>query len=135
MTPGCLWCGAAGWRGHHPTGRGPDGEYLDPELRLPYCHDHHELSHDDWRTLEVHASGRSDEPERGLCFIERVALRLRRLAATVGRLAEAHPQYKWLAAGARALKCWADELACFVAVLDKRDPGWRSEPAFYPAEG
>ncbi len=135
MSPGCLVCGDPACRGHHGTGRGPDGQYLDPDLRLPYCHDHHELSHDDWRTLEIDDSEQSEEPEQRLCFIERVELRLRRLAATAARLAEAHPQHKWLAAGARAMKRWADELACFIAALDKRDPGWTSDPGFYPAGG
>ena len=135
MTSGCLWCGAGGCRGHHPTGRGPDGRYLDPDLKFPGCHDHHELSHDDWRTLEIDDSERAQEPEQRLCFIERVALRLRRLAVTAGRLAETYPQAKWLAAGARALKRWADELACFIVALDRRDPAWRSDPAFYPTEG
>jgi hypothetical protein len=135
MTPGCLWCGAAGCRGHHPTGRGPDGRYLDPDLTFPSCHDHHELSHDDWRALGIQDCEHGQEPGRPPSFIERVELRLRRLAATVGRLAEAHPQHKWLATLARALKCWADELARDIAVRDKRDPGWRSDPGFYPAQG
>jgi hypothetical protein len=124
----------AGCRGHHPTGRGPDGRYLDPNLKLPYCHDHHELSHDDWRALWIDDSERDRQPERRLTFIERVERRLRRLAATVGRLAEAHPQHKWWAALARALKCWADELAHHLAAQDRRDPGWRSDPRFYPAD-
>ena len=135
MTPGCLWCGAPAWRGHHPTGRGPDGRYLDPELRLPYCHDHHELCGDDWRVLGIDDSKRGPAPARTLPLIERVELRLRRLAATVGRLADAHPQHEWLAALARALKRWADELASDVAARDRRDPGWRSDPRFYPAGG
>ena len=54
---------------------------------------------------------------------------------TVGRLAEAHPQHKWLATLARALKRWADELARDIAARDRRDPGWRSDPAFYPTQG
>ena len=135
MKPGCLVCGDPACQGNHPTGRGSDGRYLDPDLRLPYCHDHHELFHDDWRTLGIDDCKRAREPERTLSFIERVELRLRRLAATVGRVAEAHPQHKWLAALARALKCWADELARDIAVRDKRDPGWRSDPGFYPAQG
>jgi hypothetical protein len=135
VSPGCLVCGAAGCRGHHPTGRGPDGRYLDPDLTFPSCHDHHELSHDDWRALGIQDCEHGQEPGQRLAFIERVELRLRRLAATVGRVAEAHPQHKWLAAPARVLKRMADELACFIAALDQRDPGWRSDPAFYPTEG
>ena len=135
MTAGCLWCGAPAWRGHHPTGRDPDGRYLDPDLKFPSCHDHHELSHDDWRTLEIEDSERGREPQKRLCFIERVALRLRRLAVTVGRFAEAYPRATWLAAGARALKRWADELGWFISALDRHDPGWRSDPGFYPAGG
>ena len=135
MSPGCLVCGDVPCLGHHPTGRGPDDRYLDPDLRLPYCHDHHELCGDDWRTLGVEDSKRDREPERTLSLIERVERRLQRLAATVGRLAEAHPQHTWLTAGARALKRWADELTSFIAALDRRDPGWRSDPGFYPAQG
>ncbi len=70
-----------------------------------------------------------------LSFVERVALRLRRLAATVGRLAETYPQHKWLAALAGALKSWADDLANDIAARDKRDRGWRSDPSFYPTDG
>ncbi len=135
MSPGCVACGGAACLNHHPTGRDTDGRYLDPDLKFPSCHDDHELFHDDWRTLGVEDSKRGQDPERMLSFIERVALRLRRLAASVGRLAEAYPEQKWLAAGARALQRWADELACFIAALDRRDPGWRSDPAFYPARG
>jgi hypothetical protein len=135
MTSRCPICGAHGRRAHHPTGRGPDGRYLDPELRLPYCHDHHELAHDDWRTLFIEDRELGQEPNRPLAFIERVELRLRRLAATVARLAEAYPQYQWLAALAGALKGWADELARDIAARDRRDEGWRSDPSLYPTDG
>jgi hypothetical protein len=93
------------------------------------------LSHDDWRGLGIQDAEAAQVPGPSLSFVERVELRLRRIAATVGRLAEAHPQHKWLAALARALKCWADELARDIAARDSRDPAWRSEPGFYPAEG
>ncbi len=134
MSPGCLLCGAAGCHGHHPTGRDPDGRYLDADLRLPYCHDHHELSHDDWRTLDIRDGERGQKHERKLAFIERVELRLRRAAATVARLAEAHPQHKWLASLARVLKRWAGELASDIAARERRDAGWRSDPSFYPTD-
>jgi hypothetical protein len=135
MTARCLVCGATECLRHHPTGRGPDGRYLDPDLRLPYCHDNHELSHDDWRLLGIQAGEQGHVSERQLAFIERVELRLRRLAVTAGRMADAHPEHRWLAALARALKRWADELARDIAARDRRDAGWRSDPAFYPTEG
>jgi hypothetical protein len=134
MSGGCLWCGSSDCRVHHPTGRGPDGRYLDRDLRFPCCHDHHELSHDDWRALGIHDLGRNQAPERKLARVERVELRLRRLAVTVARLAEAYPQHEWSAAFARALKQWADELARDIAARDKRDKEWRSDPSFYPAD-
>jgi hypothetical protein len=135
MTARCLTCGATECRGHHVTGRDPDGRYLDPDLRPPYCHDHHELSHDDWRTLGIQNVARGQEAAPQLTLVERVELRLRRLAAAAARQAAAHPEHQWIAALARALKRWADELARDIAARDRRDAGWRSDPAFYPTEG
>jgi len=134
MTLGCLTCGAIWCERHHPTGRGSEGQYLDPDLRFPFCRDHHELTHDDWRTLGIHDPESGQEPGRQLTFIERVELRLRRAAATTARLAEAYPQCNWLAAVARALKRWADELARDIAARDRRDAEWRWDASFYPTE-
>ena len=134
MSARCLVCSAEGCTGHHPTGRGADGRYLDPDLRFNYCHDDHTLTHDDWRALGLPDTEGGQGQSIELPLVERVYLRLRRVAAGAGRLAEAHPEHPWIAALARALKRWADELARDIAARDRRDPGWRSDPSFYPIE-
>lgn len=129
MSGPCVVCGQAATRGHHLTGRGPAEQYLDPELVVPTCHDHHELLHDDWRALKL------EKIEERLTFFERWELRLRRLAAFAARQAEAHPD-RWLWRSlATCLTRWADELARGLRRLDERDPDWRSDPGFYPEGG
>jgi hypothetical protein len=50
----CLVCGGPVNRRHHPTGRNlVNGHYMDPRFTFGVCHDHHELFHDDWRTLGI----------------------------------------------------------------------------------
>ena len=135
MSTGCLICDARSVRAHHLTGRDADGRYLDPDLKLPCCHDHHELAHDDWRILNLQDPSEKEHSDAGLSFVERVERRLRRAASFMARLAEAYPQHAWIARTAQALKRWADELARDIAARDRRDAGWRSDPAFYPTEG
>jgi hypothetical protein len=132
MSARCLVCGSRDCVGHHPTGRGPDGGYLDRDLRLPYCHDDHTLVHDDWWTLRVQDPERGTEPAGELAFIEHVEVALRRGAATAARIADAHSEHAWIAAIARALKRWADMLRRHIEAQDRRDPGWRDDPGFYP---
>jgi hypothetical protein len=131
----CLVCTCRGSLGHHPTGRDPQGVYLDPDLKLPFCHDDHELAHDDWRMLRIADPARGGEGAVPLTLVERVELRLRRLAATTGRLAAACPGWVWIGELARSFKRWADELALDIRARDQRDPGWRAGGAFYPACG
>ncbi len=136
MSVKCVYCNApASWR-HHPTGRDrSNGYYLDPTFTLPTCRDHHALFHDDWRTLGVQDLAEKPQPGRGLAFVERVELCLRRGAALAGRLATAHPQHAWILQLAEALKRCANELARDIAARDRRDPGWRSDLGFYPGDG
>lgn len=118
---GCLICGAEITEAHHPTGRDLQGAYLDPRFTIPLCHDHHLVIHDDWWTLEV----QDQTPRNGgrrLTGVERVELRLRRLAIDGGRLAIADPQRGRIARLAECSKRWADELACDIAARDRRDP-------------
>jgi hypothetical protein len=135
MSTRCLICGAGECDGHHATGRAPNGRYLDPDVKLPLCHDHHELVGDDWRTLGVGDRKPRNLPKQDLSLIEQVELRLRRAAVVAGRLAAEHPDWPWLAALARALKRWADELARHIAAQDRRDPDWRTDSGFYPTTG
>jgi len=85
----CAYCGSEDVTGHHITGRDTQLQYLDPRLTVPLCHDHHYLAHDDLRVAGV------DDPAAGtsprLPFVERVELRLRRLAVALGRLAPRSP--------------------------------------------
>lgn len=126
MSARCIGCEAHASRRHHPTGRDFAEEYLDADLTVPVCHDDHELIHDDRRTLGT------QEPPAPLSWFERVELRLRRIAGDLARLAELHPDKGWLPRCARWLLRWADELANGLRAMDARDPGWRSDPAFYP---
>jgi hypothetical protein len=106
-------------RGHHVTGRGADGEYLDAVLKAPLCHDDHELCHEDLRNAGL------DRPCQARTLVEQVEYRLRRIALFFARVAEAdrnHVFYAWLA---RRLEVWANDLARHVASLDRYLPGWR----------
>jgi hypothetical protein len=122
----CAFCGSAACDLHHPTGKDADNEYLDPDLRIPVCHNDHELIHDDWHTLGLH------DALPGLSRLELIELGLRRLAIATSRFAEAHPDWSWAAGIAVAFGRWADELAAELRARDARDPGWRQDPAFYP---
>src|SRR5579862_9294448 len=126
MTDRCSYCGRAVERLHHPTGKDEGNRYLDREFTVPTCHDHHELLGDDRRTLGLEAT---DAP---LTLLDRVELRLRRMAIDAARLARAHPGNRWFELAAKLLARWAGELAAFRRHLDVRDPTWRDDPGFYP---
>ena len=131
MSERCAYCGGKHPLTHHATGRDHQLRYLDPSLTIPLCHDHHQLVHDDLR-----AAGVDDPQTRAairLSFVERVEVRLRRLAVAIGRLASMFPGVTFLAHLAERLKRWADELSWDLAARDARDPGWRTDPRFYPA--
>ena len=135
MSRRCVQCGAEQVEGHHLTGRDSQGCYLDRALTLWLCHDHHELAHDDWRTLRI----QDPNPDHVECdaaplsCVERVELRLRRLATLAGRMAAMLPQWTWLAELAKSFKRWADELARDIEARSRRDPDWRSDAAFFPS--
>lgn len=38
---------------HHPTGRGPDGNYFDPLLVVPLSHKQHMTEHVVWRAFDL----------------------------------------------------------------------------------
>lgn len=131
MSLRCVYCGAEGALRHHLTGRDAQLRYLDPRLTLPLCHDCHQLVHDDLRTLDV-----DDPQDRAIeeqPLVELVELRLRRLAVALGRIADALPDFTWLARLAETAKWWADHLRRDVTARDARDPGWRQDQRFYAA--
>jgi hypothetical protein len=127
MSAPCFGCGARASCHHHPTGRDCAERYLDADFTVAVCHDDHELLHDDRRTLGT------EKPAAALSWFERGELRLRRIASDLARMSELHPQSTWFARAANWLLRWADEIAQGLLALDARDPGWRSDPAFYPA--
>ena len=101
---------------------------------MPACHYHHQLLHDDWRAFGVQDPSGGQRGSRPLTFVERAALFFQRGALLAGRLAAAYPDHPWIAWLAKALKRCAYELALDIGAGDRRDPGWRSDPSFYPAD-
>ncbi len=126
MSEGCGACGDPIVRKHHLTGRDDRGGYLDPELIQDLCHDHHELVHDDLKTLEL------EKVAQALTWFERVEIRLRRGAAYCARLDQASPTTTLYGILARVLERWADELARGIRALDELYPDWRQHRGFYP---
>jgi hypothetical protein len=112
----CFSCGRPRCDGHHPTGKGRDGRYLDPYLTFAQCHDCHELTHDDWRSLKIEDAGDTSN------IFTRLAIAMHRLAAFFGRVLELHP---YLTGLARRLSDWAEELDVVIARLDRELPTWR----------
>jgi hypothetical protein len=86
MKPRCLLCEDPSEDRHHLTATDERGAYLDPELRAPLCHDHHELASDDLHTVGTPAGSRSTT------FLGSLELRLTRTAAFLGRVADAAPE-------------------------------------------
>jgi hypothetical protein len=130
MDPECLLCGRPADDKHHPTARIADerSPYLDPELHLPVCHDDHELFGDDQKRQ---ADLETDLATARTTILDWLEVRLRRLAAFGGRCAEAivNETLKALVAAlARHLDRWADELARAIAGLDRAYPAWRTIP-------
>lgn len=114
----CAICGGAHERGHHLTGRGADGDYLDPDLVAPLCHSDHELVHEDLRQAGV------DKPVGAVSIFEQVAYRLERVGVFVGRVAEVAP-FAWLTSLAAAVHTWSAQLYSAAAALDAWNPAWR----------
>jgi len=98
----CASCAAVGpIEQHHPTGR-LDGDYLDRALTVPLCLRCHAAVHATWECLAL-------GPRRVVMngAVDLVELRLRRQAATLGRLGQVAP---WIPVQAAAQVAWADEL-------------------------
>jgi hypothetical protein len=49
----CLFTGRRAEELHHVTGRGPDGEYLDPDLLVPLTVRQHAVEHQTWTTYLI----------------------------------------------------------------------------------
>ena len=122
---GCDACEGPVERFHHPTGRDEGGVYLDSGFTRPLCHDHHELTHDQWKTLEL------EVVRDRLPFFERVEIRLRRWAATL-MVIDGGTGVSAFGLLATFLVAWAEELAMGTKRLDERDPTWREDDGFYP---
>jgi hypothetical protein len=113
----CTRCGRPGEHFHHLTLRAENGERLDDDLVVWLCKPCHLGEHNTLRILELE---RAVGP---LTVVERVELRLRRVAAFLIRLGVpfsvlCHPL-------GVAMSRWADDLAGHIRGLDQRYPGWR----------
>ena len=116
----CAVCGRVGlWDEHHLTGVDHNGEYLDPEMTVPLCHDHHELIGDDTKTLNI------EVPDSPLTEIEKVALRLRRLSVSLARIGSGMDPQPIISVLLEPLTTWADTLGGAVKRLDQGLPEWR----------
>lgn len=133
MSAPICWCGQPGVERHHPTARiaGEHSAYLDPEFWAWACHDDHALAYDDQvRMAEF-------EPELGgpnSTRLEVLEVRLRRVAAFFGRLAEAiglPALVPILAIFATHADRWANELHDVIGILDAGIPGWRTLPGLH----
>jgi hypothetical protein len=126
--PTCLVAGcpnpASGFR-HHPTGKDAADRYLDPKFTAGFCHDHHELVHDDWHTHQI-----ADGEDRST-FLEWLQLCLSRASVTVGRIAGPDPEDPlrvFLAELAAWLARAATDLGRAIDALDRTCPAWRQTP-------
>jgi hypothetical protein len=123
----CAICGREGrWELHHLTGKDDQGTYLDPRLTIPLCHDHHTLCSDDWNTLDL------AKVEIRLTMLDRVELRLLRLAQGLARIDAGQGGGTIWGRMAAAVNEWARELHRFREGLDDVYPDWRSHLGLYP---
>jgi hypothetical protein len=125
-----CWCGQPADERHHLTARvgGEDTPYLDPELWVWTCHDDHSLASDDQLRM---ADWETDLTRSGVTRLDRLEVRLRRVAAFLGRLAKALGMPVVVAIVARLathIERWAVDLAAAIAILDSAMPGWRTLP-------
>ncbi len=133
MSEFTCWCGRPADELHHPTARvaGEGSPYLDPDFRVPACHDDHALVGDDQiRMADVEPRLAQDDTT----ILDRLEVRLRRTGAFVGRVAEALKiaVVVALVVGlATYLERWANELAAAIGILDSALPGWRTLPGMH----
>jgi hypothetical protein len=114
----CFRCGSTRAELHHVTLRDGAGVRLDPDLVVPLCHDCHWQDHDFLRALGLQYA------EGGLAIVERVELRLRRVAVFGYRMSKGDPASFWYRL-ANAAAQWADELRAHTSRLDQTTPEWR----------
>ena len=130
MSDFVCWCGAPAEELHHPTGRvaGEGSPYLDPGFRAPACHNDHALIYDDQRRM---VDLEPDLTQTDATILDRLEVRLRRVAAFVGRVGEAigiAALIALMAGLATHVERWANELGSAIAILDAAMPGWRTLP-------
>jgi hypothetical protein len=117
VSPRCIHCGAIAKDAHHLTLRDENGERLDEELTAPFCRPCHLAEHNVLRVLELEGI------TSRLSAVERVELRLRRVAVFLARLDLGYREV-WTGLAA-ALTSGADDLAADTRRRDVRDPDWR----------
>lgn len=118
--PKCSTCDHIAQHDHHLTGRGGDGEQLDPSLTVPVCFDCHDLLHDHLRLDQV------DRPLANTSVPEVIERRLRRMAIFLSEVAQWQSSLVWVAAVAIKLDAMADQLRRHIAMLDRNFEGWRT---------
>jgi hypothetical protein len=105
----CLGCGGHGpLHRHHVTGRGCDGDYLDPELLVGLCWTCHHDVHDILRTIGCDTPGSAAPGTAG-----RMRARLVRLAVLLGVMATAESVVDlraFLDELSRAIDTWSQEV-------------------------
>jgi hypothetical protein len=114
----CAICGAVAEDAHHLTSRGLNLSHLDPNLKVPLCHDCHELQGDDRRHQGIEKPLRSTNP---LEIVERSA---RGVGVFLGRLGAA-TEFSWCLLLAAACVSWAETLHGVITALDRWNGGWR----------
>jgi hypothetical protein len=119
VKPRCVLCKRPAKDQHHPTLRDAQGERLDDELKVPLCRSHHLAAHNKLRVLDLQRA------YGGGSGVERVELRLRRMAVFLADMAPTYGEFFMLLAA--AMTRWADELQQDGRALDRRDPSWREE--------
>lgn len=130
MSDFVCYCGKPAGELHHPTARvaGDGSPYLDSGFRVPACHDDHALIYDDQRRmLDLEPDLAGDDAT----ILDRLEVRLRRVAAFIGRVGETIGIAVLVALMmglATYFERWANELGSAIAILDSAVPGWRTLP-------
>jgi hypothetical protein len=128
-----CYCGQPAAERHHPTARvaGEGSPYLDPGFWVPACHDDHALIRDDQLRM---ADFEPDLTHTDVTILDRLEVRLERVAAFIGRVAEVLQVavvVAILAGLATYLERWGNELTTAIAILDAGMPGWRTLPGMH----
>ncbi len=110
----CARCSAPAVEAHHPSGR-VNSTYLDADFTIDLCLACHRSEHRIRAALDLDKVAPSS-------LVEVVEVALRRVAVTLGRLADGPA---WITRLAEACRRWADLLAMASTHLDHHHPGWR----------